>query len=76
MLSRFRKILLQLAFGRQLHGLEAFTRALRVQDDSPHGACAYCQQQRKLCEVLGPLGTGGVFVCRPCAIACVAIIKW
>ena len=69
-------LLMQIAFGRKFEGLEICARAFRYQDDAREGLCAYCQQERKLVEALGPLGLGGVFVCRECATACVAVVRW
>ena len=42
----------------------------------PSCACAYCRNtDDQLQEVPGPLGTGGVFVCRKCARSCIALSR-
>lgn len=40
------------------------------------GCCAYCRKDdSNLQEVPGPLGTGGVFVCKECADSCVSLVS-
>ena len=72
MLHRLRTLLLMLAFGKELRGLEVFAKAFGL--DSRPGArrCAYCQKASWLVEVPGPLGVGGVLVCRECSRACIS----
>jgi hypothetical protein len=73
---RLRTLMMQIAFGRELKGWEVCARAFHVKDESPVGDCAYCRKNRKLAEVIGPLGLGGVFICRECAATCVTLVKW
>ncbi len=68
-------LLLSVLFGRCLQGLDVCARALGRWTLASRGACAYCGQHRKLVEVPGPLGTGGVLVCEPGAPACSACVR-
>jgi hypothetical protein len=40
------------------------------------GCCAYCRNNdSNLQEVPGPIGTGGVFVCKECADSCISLVS-
>ena len=61
-------------FGPADRGREVWARLFEFRPPPPNGTCAYCRKHRALCEVRGPLGTGGVFVCSPCAKACISLM--
>lgn len=66
----FGTLLKTILFGPHARGLEVWQNILQL---GPRGTCAYCQGDRTLVEVRGPLGTGGVFVCEQCATSCLSI---
>jgi hypothetical protein len=70
-----RKLLMNIAFGRELRGLEVCAQALGWKFRAGEGPCAYCHKQRFLFETPGPLGVGGVLVCQECAEACISISR-
>jgi len=68
-----RTLLRTLIFGPANRGKELWGRVFGFRTQPASGRCAYCGKERRIYEVTGPLGTGGVFVCGPCAKTCISI---